>query len=135
MVKLNRKKLKNKSRFLASCEVLMYIIQTTNDDVLEQSFSLYDMNLRLTLRYNAISTGYQFDLFDIDKDEYITKNKGLSVGSPSLIEFNLPFVMVLDDKSRLGINAISKDDLNNRMQLLIMTKGEYREAIRQGIRT
>ncbi|OCG38580.1 phage baseplate plug family protein [Gilliamella sp. Gris1-4] len=113
----------------------MYIIQTTTDDVLEQSFSLYDMNLRLTLRYNAISTGYQFDLFDIDKDEYITKNKGLSVGSPSLIEFNLPFVMVLDDKSGLGINAISKDDLNNRMQLLIMTKEEYREAIRASSRT
>lgn len=113
----------------------MYIIQTTTDDVLEQSFSLYDMNLRLTLRYNAISTGYQFDLFDIDKDEYITKNKGLSVGSPSLIEFNLPFIMVLDDKSGLGINAISKDDLNNRMRLLIMTKEEYREAIRASSRT
>ncbi|OCG10904.1 hypothetical protein A9G09_11790 [Gilliamella sp. wkB292] len=112
----------------------MHIIQTTNDDVLEQSFSLYDMNLRLTLRYNAISTGYQFDLFDINNDEYITKNKGLSVGSPSLIEFNLPFVFVLDDKLGLGINAISKDDLNNRMQLLIMDKEEYREAIRQGFR-
>ncbi|MCX8659853.1 hypothetical protein J3T98_02645 [Gilliamella sp. B2772] len=112
----------------------MHIIQTTNDDTLEQTLNLYDMNLRLTLRYNAISTGYQFDLFDIDNDEYITKNKGLSVGSPSLIEFNLPFVLVLDDKSGLGINAISKDDLNNRMQLLIMTKEEYRAAIRQGFR-
>ena len=111
----------------------MYIIKTTNDDVFEQSFSLYDMNLRLTLRYNAISTGYQFDLFDIDNVEYIVKNKGLVVNSPSLIEFNLPFVLVLDDKSGLGINAISKDDLN-RMQLLIMTKEEYRAAIRQGFR-
>ncbi|WP_143421880.1 phage baseplate plug family protein [Gilliamella mensalis] len=114
---------------------MVYIIQTTTDDVLEQSFSLYDMNLRLTMRYNAILTGYQFDLFDIDKDEYITKNKGLSVGSPSLIEFNLPFVLVLDDKSGFGINAISKDDLNNRMQVLIKSKGEYREAIRSSSRT
>lgn len=113
----------------------MYIIQTTSDDVLEQSFSLYDMNLRLTLKYNAISTGYQFDLFDIDEDEYITKNKGLSVGSPSLIEFNLPFVLVLDDKSGLGINAISKDDLNNRMQLLIMIKEKYRASIWASSRT
>lgn len=112
----------------------MFIIQITTDDVLEQSFTLYDKNLRLTLRYNAILTGYQFDLFDIDNDEYVTKNKGLSVGSPSMIEFNLPFVLVLDDKSGLGINAISKDDLNNRMQLLIMTKEEYRAAIRQGFR-
>lgn len=108
----------------------MFIIQTTTDNVLEQSFSLYDMNLRLTLRYNAISIGYQFDLFDIDNDEYVTKNKGVSVGSPSLIEFNLPFVLVLDDKSGLGINAISKDDLNNRMRLLIMAKEEYRASIR-----
>lgn len=112
----------------------MYIIQTTNDDVLEQTFSLYDMNLRLVLRYNSILVGYQFDLFDINRDEYITKNKGLSVGSPALIEYNLPFVLVLDDKSGLGINAVSKDDLNNRMQLLIMTKEEYRAAIRQSIR-
>ena len=112
----------------------MFKIITTTDDVLEQSFTLYGKNLRLTLRYNAILTGYQFDLFDIDNDEYVTKNKGLSVGSPSMIEFNLPFVLVLDDKSGLGINAISKDDLNNRMQLLIMTKEEYRAAIRQGFR-
>lgn len=112
----------------------MHIIQTTNDDTLEQTLNLYDMNLRLTLRYNKFLKGYQFDLFDIDKDEYITKNKGLSVGSPSLIEFNLPFVFVLDDKLGLGINAISKDDLNNRMQLLIMDKEEYRASIRQGFR-
>ena len=107
----------------------MYVIQTTADDVLIQSFSLYDMNLRLTLKFNAVSIGYQFDLFDIDKDEYITQNKGLSVSSPALIEFDTPFVLVLYDKSGLGINAISKGDLNNRMQLLIMTKEEYREAI------
>ncbi len=112
----------------------MYIIKTTQDDILEQSFSLYNMNLRLTLRYNAILTGYQFDLFNIDNDEYITKNKGLSVSSPSLIEYNFPFVLVLIDKSTLGINAISQSDLNNRMQLLIMTKEEYRAAIRQGFR-
>ncbi|NUF49528.1 phage baseplate plug family protein [Gilliamella sp. ESL0250] len=113
----------------------MHIIQTTNDDILEQTLNLYDMNLRLTLRYNKFLKGYQFDLFDIDKNEFIVKNKGLVVNSPSLIEFNLPFVLVLDDKSGRGTNAISKDDFNNRMQLLAMTKDEYREAIRQGIRT
>jgi hypothetical protein len=113
----------------------MYIIQITNDDILEQTLNLYDMNLRLTLRYNKFLKGYQFDLFDIDKDEYITKNKGLSVDSPSLIEFNLPFVLVLKDKSRQKVSAISKDDFNNRMQLLAMTKEEYREAIRASSRT
>jgi hypothetical protein len=113
----------------------MHIIQTTNDDILEQTLNLYDMNLRLTLRYNKFLKGYQFDLFDIDKNEFIVKNKGLVVNSPSLIEFNLPFVLVLEDKSGLEINATSKDDFNNRLQLLAMTKEEYREAIRQDIRT
>ncbi|MWN91165.1 hypothetical protein GQ597_10670 [Gilliamella sp. Pra-s65] len=113
----------------------MHIIQTTNDDILEQTLNLYDMNLRLTLRYNKFLKGYQFDLFDIDKNEFIVKNKGLVVNSPSLIEFNLPFVLVLEDKSGLEINATSKDDFNNRMQLLAMTKDEYREAIRASSRT
>jgi hypothetical protein len=113
----------------------MHFIQTTNDDVLEQALNLYDMNLKLTLRYNIFLRGYQFDLFDIDKNEYIIKNKGLSVDSPSLIEFNLPFVLVLEDKYGRGTNAISKDDFNNRMQLLAMKKEEYRETIWQGIRT
>lgn len=113
----------------------MHTIQITSDDVLEQSLSLYDMNFRITLRYNAILRGYQFDLFDIDKDEYITKNKGLSVGSPSLIEFNLPFVLVLKDKLGLGANSTSKADFNNRMQLMIMEKGEWRASIRQNSRT
>ena len=121
----------------------MHIIQITSGytytldalDVIEQSFSLYDMNLRLTLRYNSVLRGYQFDLFDIDKNQYITRNKGLAVGSPSLIEFNLPFVLVLYDQSGEGINSISKDDFNNRMQLLIMTKEEYRASIRQNVAT
>ena len=112
----------------------MHTIQTTSDDVLEQTLSLYDMNLKLTLRYNSFLRGYQFDLFNIDKDEYITKNKGLSVGSPSLIEFNLPFVLVLKDKSGRGVNSISKEDFNNRLQLMIMSKEEFRASIRQGFR-
>ncbi|TSJ89214.1 hypothetical protein FPQ14_06810 [Gilliamella apicola] len=113
----------------------MHTIQTTSDDVLEQSLSLYDMNLRLTLRYNSFFRGYQFDLFDIDKDCYITKNKGLSVGSPSLIEFNLPFVLVLIDKSGRGVNSISKEDFNDRMQIVIMSKDEWRASIRQRSQT
>ena len=110
----------------------MHILNTTPDDVLEQSFSLYNMNLKLTLRYNAILRGYQFDLFDIDKNKFITKNKGLSVSSPSLIEFNLPFVLVLKDKSGRGVNATSKGDFNSRMQIMIMSKGKFRASIRQG---
>lgn len=109
----------------------MHIIQTTSDDVLEQTLSLFDMNLKLTLRYNSVLRGYQFDLFNIDKDCYITKNKGLSVGSPSLIEFNLPFVFLLDDKSGRGVNSTSKEDFNGRMQIVIMGKDEWRESLRK----
>lgn len=110
----------------------MYQIQTTSENIQEQSFSLYDMNLRLTLYYNNVLNGFQFDLYNIDKNEYITKMKGLSASSPSLIEFNLPFVLVLDDKSGYGINTISQHDFSNRFNLIIMTKEEYREAIRTG---
>ena len=83
----------------------MHTIQTTSDDVLEQTVSLFGMNLRL------------------------------SVGSPSLIEFNLPFVLVLIDKSGRGVNSISKDDFNNRMQIVIMSKDEWRASIRQRSQT
>lgn len=109
----------------------MHTIQITSDDKLEQTLSLFDMNLRITLRYNSILRGYQFDLFDIDKNKFITKNKGLSVGSPSLIEFNLPFVLILDDRSGRGVNATSKEDFNNRMQIVIMEKGELRASLKR----
>lgn len=113
----------------------MHTIQITSDDVLEQTLSLFKMNLRITLRYNSILRGYQFDLFDIDKNKFITKNKGLSVGSPSLIECNLPFVLILIDKSGRGVNATSKEDFNSRMQIVIMSKEEFRASIRQSSRT
>lgn len=113
----------------------MYKLQITSSAVQEQSFTLYDMNLRLTLYYNSILRGYQFDLYNLNSNEYITKMKGLSVCSPSLIEFDLPFVLVLDDKSGLGVGCVSQDDFANRFNLLIMTKGEYREAIRESYTT
>lgn len=109
----------------------MYILNTTSDDVLEQTVSLFDMNLNITLRYNAVLCSYQFDLFDIDKNKFITKNKGLSVGAPSLIECNLPFVLVLKDKSGRGVKATSKEDFNSRMQIVIMEKGEWRASLKR----
>lgn len=62
----------------------MYKLQITSDSVQEHSFTLYDMNLRLTLYYKSILRGYQFDLYNLNSDKYITKMKGLSVCSPSL---------------------------------------------------
>jgi len=113
----------------------MYQIQTTSENIQEQSFSLYSMNIRLTLYYNNVLKGFQFDLYNLDSNDFITKMKGLSVGSPSLIEFNLPFVLVLYDKSGYGIGSINQQDFTNRFKLLIMTKEEYREAIRTSYST
>lgn len=109
----------------------MYKIPITSEQIQEQSFYLYQMNLRLILYYNQILKGYQFDLFNLDLNEYITKMKGLSVGAPALIEFDLPFVLTLVDKSGRGINSVSPTDFANRLILYIMTKDEYREAIWQ----
>jgi hypothetical protein len=50
------------------------------------------------------------------------KNKGPSVNSSSLIKFNLPFVLVLNDKTGKGTNSISKEDIINRLELRIMTR-------------
>ncbi|RKS86916.1 hypothetical protein DES39_0122 [Orbus hercynius] len=108
----------------------MHKISITSASVQEQSFALYDMNLRLTLYYNKWLKGYQFDLFDLNNNVFITKMKGLTVGSPALIEFDLPFVLTLGDKSGYGLNAVSQTDFANRMALFIMTKEEYHETIR-----
>lgn len=108
----------------------MYKLQTTSEDAQEQSFSLYGSNLRLTLRYNVFLKGYQFDLFDLNTNEFIVQSKGLTVGSPALIDFDVPFVLVLSDKSGLNLNSVNQSDFANRLELLIMTKDEYHEAIR-----
>lgn len=110
----------------------MYKLQTTSEDVQEQSFSLYGMNLRLTIRYNLFLKGYQFDLFDLNNNDFIVQSKGLTIGSPALIDFDLPFVLSLSDKSGLNLNSINQSDFANRLELLIMTKEEYHETIRSG---
>ncbi|WP_237584858.1 MULTISPECIES: phage baseplate plug family protein [unclassified Proteus (in: enterobacteria)] len=96
----------------------------------EQIFTLFDMNIRLTLYFNSVSKGWQFDLFDADKNKVITQRQGLAVNAPSLLEKNLPFILMLSDKSQFGINSVSRNELGNRLRLYVIDKEVWREAIR-----
>lgn len=107
---------------------MIYEIPLSDELIQEQSFSLFDMNLRLTLYYNPISHGWQFDLSDTNR--VITQRQGLAVNAPSLLEKNLPFILMLADKSHFGINALYRREFGERIQLYMIDKGLWYEAIR-----
>lgn len=109
---------------------MIYEIPVSNKLIQEQMFTLFDMNLRLTIYFNSVSKGWQFDLFDADKNKVITQRQGLAVNAPSLLEKDLPFILMLSDKSQFGINSISQNELGNRLLLYIVDKEAWREAIR-----
>ncbi|MCM2366629.1 hypothetical protein [Proteus sp. FZP2095] len=109
---------------------MIYEMPVSNKPIQEQIFTLFDMNIRLTLYFNSVSKGWQFDLFDADKNKVITQRQGLAVNAPSLLEKNLPFILMLSDKSQFGINSVSRNELGNRLRLYVMDKEVWREAIR-----
>ncbi|EPR6388086.1 phage baseplate plug family protein [Providencia stuartii] len=109
---------------------MIYEIPLSDEPIQEQLFSLFDMNLRLTLYYNPITHGWQFDLSDTDTNRLITQRQGLAVNAPSLLEKNLPFILMLADKSHFGINALYRRELGERLLLYIVDKGLWYEAIR-----
>lgn len=109
---------------------MMYEIPVSSKPIQEQIFTLFDMNIRLTLYFNSVSKGWQFDLFDADKNKVITQRQGLAVNAPSLLEKNLPFILILSDKSQFGINSVSRNELGNRLRLYVIDKEVWREAIR-----
>ena len=96
----------------------MYEILVLTQDIQEQSFTLLGMRLKLTLRYNRVLRSFQFDLFDISKNEYIAINKGVSIGGKSLIESGLPFYFTLVDRSGNNLAPTSKRDFYNRIALM-----------------
>ena len=109
---------------------MIYEIPVSSKPIQEQIFTLFDMNIRLTLYFNSVSKGWQFDLFDADKNKVITQRQGLAVNAPSLLEKNLPFILMLSDKSQFGINSVSRNELGNRLRLYIIDKEVWSEAIR-----
>ncbi|OHY48218.1 hypothetical protein BBX45_11150 [Proteus mirabilis] len=108
---------------------MIYEIPVSSKPIQEQIFTLFDMNIRLTLYFNSVSKGWQFDLFDADKNRMITQRQGLAVNAPSLLEKNLPFILMLSDKSQFGINSVSQNELGNRLRLYVVDKEVWREAI------
>ncbi|NBM87774.1 hypothetical protein GWI73_16440 [Proteus sp. G2661] len=109
---------------------MIYEMPVSSKPIQEQIFTLFDMNIRLTLYFNSVSKGWQFDLFDADKNKVITQRQGLAVNAPSLLEKNLPFILMLSDKSQFGINSVSRNELGNRLRLYVIDKEVWREAIR-----
>nr|WP_282562106.1 hypothetical protein [Providencia stuartii] len=67
---------------------------------------------------------------DTDTNRLITQRQGLAVNAPSLLEKNLPFILMLADKSHFGINALYRRELGERLLLYIVDKGLWYEAIR-----
>lgn len=96
----------------------MYEILVLNQDIQEQTFTLMGIRLKLTLRYNRVLKGFQFDLLDVSKNEYIVRNKGVSIGGKSLIENGLPFYFTLVDRSGNDLYSTSKADFRNRISLV-----------------
>lgn len=109
---------------------MIYEIPVSPDEIQEQSFSIFGMNLRLTLYFNRISNGWQFDLLNTNSGEQITRMQGLAVNAPALLERRLPFVLVLSDGSGLGINSMRRSELGNRLILYAIETEVWREAIR-----
>ncbi|MDF7679110.1 hypothetical protein PT300_11545 [Enterobacteriaceae bacterium ESL0689] len=109
---------------------MIYEIPVSTGEIQEQSFSLFGMNLRLTLYFNPVLNGWQFDLLNTNTGEQITRLQGLTVNAPALLERKLPFVLVLADGSGLGINSLQRGELGNRLMLYAVETEVWREAIR-----
>jgi len=112
---------------------MMYAIPVTTDDIQIQSFNLFGYSLKLTLRFNSVSQLWNFDLFDQNKNEFITQSAGLAVNSPTLMGKNLPFLVMMIDGSGLGINSIQQSELGNRLHIYFVDKEVFREAIREKV--
>ena len=109
---------------------MIYSISVTSEPLQEQSFDLFGYSLRFTLRYNSVGNVWNYDLYDLNKEEYICQSFGLAVSAPSLIAKDLPFVVMLYDTSGLGINSIEQSEMGNRLKVLFVDKETYRETVR-----
>ncbi|WP_169753523.1 phage baseplate plug family protein [Campylobacter mucosalis] len=109
----------------------MYLLKTTSEKIQTQSFELYGLNLELTLKFNDVGLTWQFDLANSDTGEIYAQNRGLSVNAPSLIHKNLPFVFMLIDESKNGINCIHHSELGKRLKLYAVSKTDFKNTMRE----
>lgn len=108
----------------------MYLLNTTQYPKQAQTFNLFGKNMRFNLNYNSVLPSWTFDLYDLDKDEFIAQNYGLAVNCPSLIEMNYDFVILMLDESTLGVNPVDINEMGKRLFVYIVDKADYYEAIR-----
>ena len=111
----------------------MYRIEVSGDTLQSQIFELFGRTLRFELKYNTVLAGWCFDLYDLDEEKYICQNYGLAVNAPCLLEMNLDFVVMMLDKSELGINGISNSEMGQRLSVYFLSKEDFYNAIRKKV--
>lgn len=109
----------------------MYLVPLTADPLQIQNFTQDGFDLTLTTRWNSVVGFWNVDLFDNATQNYLTKGEPLTVGSPTGVHLQLPFVFVLIDESGIGEGPISIDEMGVRLNLYIVDKDSYNAAIRQ----
>ncbi len=102
---------------------------TTKELKQTQNFNIFDMELELTLKYNEVGAVWQYDLTDLNTNKNLASNKGLAVNAPSLINKNLPFVFMLVDTTKSGVNCVDYSELGERLKLYAVSKKEFNEAM------
>ena len=108
---------------------MIYEIPTTNELKQTQNFNIFGMELELTLKYNEVGAVWQFDLTDLNANKILAFNKGLAVNAPSLINKNLPFVFMLVDTTKSGVNCVDFSELGERLKLYAVDKKEFNAAM------
>ena len=111
----------------------MYRIECGGEVSQSQIFELFGRNLRFELKYNTVLAGWGFDLYDLDEEVYICQNYGLAVNAPCLLEMNLDFVVMMLDKSELGINGMTSSEMGNRLSVYFLSKEDFYNAIRKKV--
>ncbi len=113
----------------------MYQIQTTAHPYQVQYFKAFGSDYTFTLRYNTISKLWNYDLFDNGADAFIVQSLGLGINAPTLVQKNLPFVIMMFDESGLGIDSTGLSDMGTRLGIYLLSKEEFHEAILTSIQS
>lgn len=108
----------------------MYLIPLTNDPVQIQNFTHEDYNFTLTAYWNSVGGFWAIDLFDNRNQEYLTQYETLAVGAMTCEHLDMSFGFVMLDTANVGEPPTSIDDMGTRLNLYIIEKVDYYEAIR-----
>lgn len=107
----------------------MWKIQTNQELIQTQNFSILGKDVELTLKWNEVGSVWQFDLKDTNTDEIYVLNRGLAINAPSLIDKRLPFVLMLIDESGQGLTCVDNSQMGDTVNLYLLSKTEFKEAM------